>query len=185
MRILIHACCGPCLSGVVTGIRQCGWNWDVFAYFYNPNIHPFSEWLARRRAFFQVLRKLGVDGYAPWVWDATRWLRECILARSRCECCYEMRLREAARFAAEHGFSSFTTTLTISPYQPRELIWDVGRRVAEKFGVEFLPVDFTEFYPNVRRMVGELGIYSQKYCGCILSEAEAWAQRMNARWLKI
>jgi len=185
MRVLLHTCCGPCLSGVISGIRRQNWNWDVFAYFYNPNIQPFSEWLKRRRAFFRTLISLGVDGYAPWVWDAQRWLRKCVMVPSRCECCYRLRLSEAARFAAEHGFTRFSTTLTISPYQPKELIWHIGKQVSEEFGVEFLPEDFSQFYPLVRHMVSELDLYNQRYCGCILSEAEAWAQKMNARWLKI
>ena len=33
----------------------------------------------------------------------------------RCFACYEMRMEEAARLAAEGGYDYFTTTLSISP----------------------------------------------------------------------
>ena len=31
--------------------------------------------------------------------------------------CYRVRMEATARYAAEHGFDSFTTSLLISPYQ--------------------------------------------------------------------
>ena len=54
-KILIHACCADCLSKILTDsqIKQM----DKVVYFYNPNIHPRSEYLARLCAIQAVCKE--------------------------------------------------------------------------------------------------------------------------------
>ncbi|MEI3305755.1 MAG: epoxyqueuosine reductase QueH [Dysosmobacter sp.] len=57
------------------------------------------------------------------------------------------RLEGAAKYAAEHGFSAFTTTLLASTYQNHEAIAEAAERYAERYGVTFL---YRDFRPNFR-----------------------------------
>lgn len=95
----------------------------------------------------------------------------------RCRTCYTMRLSEAARYAAENGYSSFTTTLLISPYQNHELLRRVGMEQAQQYGIEFLYRDFRPLFKAGQEEARALGLYMQKYCGCIFSEEDRYTKK--------
>jgi predicted adenine nucleotide alpha hydrolase (AANH) superfamily ATPase len=116
MKTLLHICCAPCANQPIEVLRTDGF--EVTGFWYNPNIHPFTEYRARRNCVrdYAVTIELPVieqNDYAlrPFV----RTVAEDIA--NRCGKCYEMRLFETARQAAEGGFDSFTSSLFISPYQ--------------------------------------------------------------------
>ena len=96
---------------------------------------------------------------------------------NRCVKCYEFRLTEAARQAAEGGFDSFTSSLFISPYQQHDLMREIAQRAAKEYGVEFLYRDFRPYFKAGQEKARELGFYIQKYCGCIFSEEERYLKR--------
>ena len=60
----------------------------------------------------------------------------------RCGICFEMRLREAAKLAAEGSYDWFTTTLTISPLKNAGRLNTIGQAMGEEYHVAFLPSDF-------------------------------------------
>jgi predicted adenine nucleotide alpha hydrolase (AANH) superfamily ATPase len=82
-----------------------------------------------------------------------------------------------ARYAVEHGFDAVATTLTVSPHQDADAIREAGESAAREAGVAYLDTDFTERYPEATRRSRDLGMYRQNYCGCMLSELEAEAER--------
>jgi predicted adenine nucleotide alpha hydrolase (AANH) superfamily ATPase len=88
---------------------------------------------------------------------------------SRCNMCYSLRMEEAARYASENGFEAFSTSLLVSPYQKHELIKELGDFYAEKYGIVFAYRDFRPGFRHGQQMAKEMGLYRQKYCGCILS----------------
>ena len=92
----------------------------------------------------------------------------------RCFRCYELRLRETARLAAERGFDYFTTTLTISPLKNAAKLNEIGERLGEEYGVAFLPSDFKKKngYKRSVELSEKYGLYRQDYCGCVFSRAE-------------
>ena len=96
----------------------------------------------------------------------------------RCGKCYEMRLEQAAKFAAENGFSSFTSTLFVSPYQQHDRMAEIAARAGEKWGVEFLYRDFRPGFRAGQQQARELGLYMQKYCGCVFSEEERYGKQI-------
>ncbi len=186
MKVLLHSCCGPCLLGAIRYIRDRLPNWDVFAVFYNPNIHPLSEWINRRNGFLDVLEIEGIMGFAPMIWDAKAWFSRCGSGNvDRCGCCYRIRFQWIAQFAQKFGFKYFSTTLTISPYQAKELIYKEAKAVAQEYNIEYLYIDFSPYYRYSEERSKELGIYRQRYCGCVFSEAEAWQMRMKGGWFKL
>ena len=70
--------------------------------------------------------------------------------------------------------SHFTSTLFVSPYQNHELLAETARAAAEEFGVSFLYRDFRPYFREGQDRARALGLYMQKYCGCIFSEEERY-----------
>ena len=55
MKTLLHICCAPCANMPIEVLRGDGL--EVTGYWYNPNIHPFTEYRERRnclRAYAQT-----------------------------------------------------------------------------------------------------------------------------------
>ncbi len=91
--------------------------------------------------------------------------------------CYALRFEETARYAAEHGYDQFTSTLFVSPYQNHELMRQICEQMAEKYGVKYLHRDFSPRFREGQDKARELGLYMQKYCGCIFSEEDRYRKR--------
>jgi hypothetical protein len=88
-------------------------------------------------------------------------------------------LEGTAKYAAEHGFSAFTSTLLASQYQDHEGIVRAAERYAKQYGVEFL---YRDFRPNFRagnQKAREQGFYMQKYCGCVFSEQDRYQKQID------
>jgi predicted adenine nucleotide alpha hydrolase (AANH) superfamily ATPase len=91
----------------------------------------------------------------------------------RCRSCYGLRLEKTAERARVLDFGAFTTTLLISPYQDIEGIAAIGETLAVKYNVEFYFRDFRPYFRDAMVLSRELGLYRQKYCGCIFSREES------------
>ncbi len=173
MNTLLHICCAPCANQCIQVLR--GEGQTVTGFWYNPNIHPYTEYRARR----DCLRSYAEQIALPILEKNDYALRPFVRAvaedlGSRCEKCYEMRLFQAAKTAKEEGFDSFTSSLFISPYQNHEMMCQVAQRAADTYGVEFLYRDFRPYFRAGQDKARELGFYMQKYCGCIFSEEERY-----------
>ena len=60
--------------------------------------------------------------------------------------------------------------MLVSPYQNHEALKQVGEKLAEKYGLEFVYRDFRVGFREGQTKARELGLYMQKYCGCVFSE---------------
>lgn len=176
MNTLMHICCAPCANQPIEVLRGDGL--EVTGFWYNPNIHPFTEYRARRNCLREYatsieLKLLERDDYGlrPFVREVADDIA------GRCVKCYEMRLFETARTAAEGGFDSFTSSLFISPYQNHELMQEVAERAAAAYGVQFLYRDFRPYFRDGQNFAREHGFYMQKYCGCVFSEQERYLKK--------
>ena len=176
MKTLLHICCAPCANQCIEVLQGDGL--EVTGFWFNPNIHPFTEYRARRNTVREYLESIDVrlieqNDYAlrPFV----RAVAEDIA--NRCGKCYEMRLFEAARQAKEGGFDSFTSSLFISPYQNHELMRETAERAGAEYGVDFLYRDFRPYFRAGQDRARELGMYMQKYCGCVFSEEERYLKK--------
>ena len=173
MQTLLHICCAPCANQCIEVLRTD--KIDVTGFWYNPNIHPFTEYRARR----DCLRAYAEEISLPLIERNDYALRPFVRAVAediahRCVKCYEMRLFEAAKQAKEGGFDSFTSSLFISPYQNHELMAQVAQQAADACGVEFLYRDFRPYFKDGQTFAREHGFYMQKYCGCVFSEEERY-----------
>ncbi len=171
-RLLLHICCGPCGIYPFQKLNEEGFAVDGF--FYNPNIHPEEEFDRRREAVYEFSRKnlfkVNFNDYSPEdFFDKTEPSME---KGKRCLTCWTLRLRKTALFARENKFDCFTTTLLISPYQDQAKIREIGENISREEGIGFFYRDFREGFRDSQSMAREMGLYRQKYCGCIYSRVE-------------
>ena len=182
MRLLLHACCGPCLIEPLDELRREADT--VTVAFCNPNIQPYEEYVRRREVLREHAAREGVD-VVELPYDLAGWLEQvgplAQAGEERCKSCFRTRFEATARYAAENGFDAISTTLTVSPYQNPEIIAEEGERAALSAGVVFLHRDFRERYQDATRRSLELGMYRQNYCGCVLSDVEARQAREARR----
>lgn len=178
-RLLLHACCAPCSSYVLEYLRDC---FDITVLYYNPNITEQNEYNKRveeLKRLALIMEKPGssisvLEGnYDPELFfDMARGLEQMPEGGVRCFGCYEMRLRETARLAAEGHYDYFATTLTISPLKNAEKLNEIGEQLGMEYGVAHLPSDFKKKngYKRSVELSEEYGLYRQNYCGCVFSE---------------
>lgn len=178
--LLLHICCGPCLLYPLKVLREK--NIPVKGFFYNPNIHPYQEFKARIQALEEVknLENLEI------IWDRAYGLRVFLdevffqwERPKRCERCYYLRLKKTAKLARDLKASAFSTTLLYSPFQFHELIKEIGEELSSRYGVPFYYEDWRVGYYEGKKRAIELGIYRQKYCGCIFSEEERFNKNLK------
>ena len=176
MKTLLHICCAPCANQCIEVLRTD--KIEVTGFWFNPNIHPFTEYRARRNCLRDYAQTIDLsliekNDYAlrPFI----RSVAEDI--EHRCGKCYEIRLFEAAKQAQEGGFDSFTSSLFISPYQNHDLMRETAERAAAEYGVDFLYRDFRPYFRAGQEFAREHGFYMQKYCGCVFSEEERYVKR--------
>jgi tRNA A37 threonylcarbamoyladenosine dehydratase len=180
MRLLFHCCCGPCSIASVEALIAESETPTLF--WYNPNIHPLTEYRSRRDALSQFssgqkLSLIMIDEYGLELFLQSIGSETKIPAR--CGICYRLRLEKTAAYAAEHGFDAFSTSLLISPYQQHETIHSLGEELATRYGVTFLYRDFRPLFRKGQASARAQGLYMQKYCGCIFSEKERYEKSQN------
>ena len=186
MKLLLHACCGPCSLEPTRFLANEGH--DITIAYMNSNIHPASEYdrrLSTLRAWADRENLPIVEGpYDVRAWEGcvgTVASDTYASREDRCRACYRMRLEEAARYASEHEFDGVSTTLTVSPYQYTDIIREELKRAAGAHGIASLFEDFRPLYDEATRRSRELGMYRQNYCGCRISQAEAEAERRERK----
>jgi predicted adenine nucleotide alpha hydrolase (AANH) superfamily ATPase len=171
--VLLHVCCGPCTIYPLKVLR--GEGLEVQGLFYNPNIHPYTEYKRRLETLTAYADQIGFHVIRDDAYPFEDFLRQVVFREDdRCRTCYRIRLSETARIAKERGFDSFTSTLLYSRYQQHELIIQIAEEEAGKQGVSFLYRDFREGWTEGIRVSKEMGMYRQPYCGCIYSEKERY-----------
>ena len=180
MKLLLHACCGPCACYPTKALVEQGADFTLL--YYNPKIQPYKEFKHRLSA----LRELAEKQDYRLIIDKTYPLEECVKGMLeepgiRCAFCYRMRLRYTAKYAADHGCTAFSTTLLYSPYQKHELIVQAAEAAANEFGVEFYYQDWRPYYQEGVDISLALGLYRQPYCGCVFSERDRYMEQKKPK----
>lgn len=172
MRILLHTCCAPCLVMPLDELRGEGHH--VTAFFFNPNIHPYSEYLRRLDAFNVYAKQVQASTLLKeGDYGLEEWFQQVAFRESqRCRVCFHFRMDVTASIAESQGFDAFSTTLLYSRFQKHELLKTVAEAVSEKYGIPFVYRDWRTGWNEGVRRYRKLGLYRQKHCGCIYSEKE-------------
>lgn len=169
MKLLLHMCCGPCSVYPVNVLLKE--NIIFEGLFYNPNVHPYEEYLKRMGNVGKFSQIANIPVNYVDEFQQEKWEKYDGSSQQRCEMCYSIRLEKAAGFAVERNFNAFTTTLLVSPYQNHDLIKKLGEKYAEQFNIQFYYRDFRQGFRQGQQIAREMGLYRQKYCGCIASFA--------------
>lgn len=181
MKLLLHACCGPCTLEPARILQDEGF--DITIAFYNPNIQPYGEYIKRLEVLKEYAQTAGFK-VVDLPYEQERWEGEVAplgFSAQRCRACYHLRLAELARFAYAEGFEAISTTLSVSPYQQLDVIYQELERSAKQYGLSVVWRDFTPYYDAATELSRELGMYRQDYCGCRFSAVESTRDRIAQR----
>lgn len=144
MKLLLHTCCAPCSIYCIDELKKL--EIDVNVYWYNPNIHPYTEYKLRKDALEKYTKAIKINAIFEDEYGLEEFTKNTIKnLGNRCiNYCYKLRLEKTAKYANENGYNAFSTTLLISPYQKHEQIKLIGEELAKKYDIKFLYKDFRE-----------------------------------------
>jgi len=178
--VLLHCCCAHCAAYSIGHWRRAGY--EVTAFWYNPNIHPFTEHEHRLSAMKSLAQRMNVPLTIAEGYDITSYFRAVAGHEDdRCQHCCRVRLSRTAITARERSFTTFTTTLLISPLQKHELIKEIGAVLAKENSIDFLYADLRKRYSDSRHITKPLDLYRQQYCGCVYSKWEHYSHPEKRR----
>ena len=186
-RLLMHSCCAPCSSYCLSYLAEY---FSITIFYYNPNITSREEYEKRVAEQRRLIRELPVKNpvsfaegrYQPELfYEMAQGMEEIPEGGERCFACYELRQREAVRYAREHGFDYVTTTLSVSPHKNAQKLNEIGIRLGEEYGIPYLVSDFKKRggYVKSIELSREYGLYRQDYCGCEYSKRQREDMRNN------
>lgn len=178
MKLLLHTCCAPCSVYCIDSLREEGI--EPVSYWFNPNIHPYIEYKTRRDTLIEYSKMINLELIIFENYGLREFCKEVIddLDNRCAKYCYRVRMEETAKYAKEHGYDCFSSTLFISPYQKHEELKKVCEEMAEKYDIKFLYRDFRPGFREGQNKARELGLYMQKYCGCVFSEEFRYYDRI-------
>lgn len=173
MKLLMHTCCAPCSVYCIDSLRKE--EIEPTLYWYNPNIHPYIEYKTRRDTLKEYAKSIDIEDVFHEEYGLDEFCKNVVCdLQNRCiNYCYKVRLEDTAKYAKQNGYDTISTTLLVSPYQKHEFIHELGEKIAKEYGLEFLYRDFRVGFREGQAKARELGLYMQKYCGCVFSEQTA------------
>ena len=185
--LFLHACCAPCSSYVLEYLSEY---FNITLFFYNPNISPEAEFKKREDELKSLIRKMPLKNTVNILTgnydndkflEMSKGLEELKEGNERCFKCYELRLRESAKYAKDLGFDYFTTTLSISPHKNAQKLNEIGKQLSDEYGVAYLFSDFKKRngYKRSCQLSELYSLYRQDYCGCIFSKLEAQMRKQQ------
>lgn len=173
-KLLLHSCCGPCSTTVITMLKEY---FDITVFYYNPNIEPREEYEKRKSEQIRLIKELDSEfvkflesDYANEEFrSVTKGLEEEKEGGARCSVCFKLRLEKTALKAKELDYEYFGTTLTVSPYKNSYIINEIGAMLEKNFGVKYLYSDFkkNDGYKKSIELSKKYNLYRQNYCGCL------------------
>ena len=175
MKLLMHTCCAPCSVYCIDTLRKEGI--EPTLYWYNPNIHPYTEYKARRDCLKEYANSINVQAIFEEDYGLDEFCREAVKdLKARCtNYCYPVRLRKTFEYAKENGYDTVTTTLLYSIYQKHDFIKVYMEKLSKEFEIDFLYRDFRVGFWEGHQKAHDIGLYMQKYCGCIFSEEDRYS----------
>lgn len=176
MKLLMHICCANCCLYPLQSLFSR--DIEVKGFWINPNIHPYTEYKLRLEALRQLQKTWDLDIEYIDHYGLKKFLRTVVNHEdNRCIFCYSIRLEETAKTAKKMGLDGFTTSLLVSPYQNFDMITETAQEMSKRYSIPFYMEDFRPGFHEGMKISKELGLYRQKYCGCIYSEMERYVKK--------
>lgn len=176
-KLLLHSCCGPCSSYVITYLKDY---FDITILYYNPNIEPIEEYIKRKKEQIKLIKELDLPNlnFLDCDYDNEKYrnfvtgYENELEGGHRCHLCYELRLQKTCELAKEYGYEYFGTTLTVSPYKNAQILNKIGEQLSNLNNLKWLYSDFKkkEGYKKSIELSKKYELYRQDYCGCLFSK---------------
>lgn len=167
--LLLHSCCGPCSSYVITYLKDY---FEITVYYYNSNIYPIEEYKHREYEQLRLLKALNIK-YLDSIYDdefniVANGLEDLKEGELRCYNCIKYRMENTCVKAKVLNFDYFATTLSVSPHKNALWINEIGLNLEDKYNVKYLVSDFKkeDGYKKSIEIAKEYNLYRQDYCGC-------------------
>ena len=174
--LLLHSCCAPCSSYVLSYLHKY---FKITVVYYNPNIEPALEYFKRKEEQIRFISEayndvafLDCDYDNESFEEMSRGMEQLKEGGARCYNCYKLRLEKTASLASSYDY--FGTTLSVSPHKNAKFINEIGLELEKKYGVSFLIGDFkkNDGYKKSIVFSREYNLYRQDYCGCKYSRRD-------------
>ena len=173
-NLLLHSCCAPCSSHVITYLTNY---FNITILYYNPNISPKEEYEKRKQEQIRLIKEIPTNNklniidcdYDNDIYEKRiKGLEKEPERGKRCTECFNLRLEKTASTAKENKFNFFGTTLTVSPYKNSELINKIGYNLEKEYNIKWIPSDFKkkDGYKKSIELSKKYNLYRQDYCGC-------------------
>nr|WP_314218598.1 epoxyqueuosine reductase QueH [uncultured Campylobacter sp.] len=182
--MLVHICCSVDCDYFLRRLKELTQE-PLIGYFYDPNIHPYGEYVLRMHDSKRVCENLGIK-FISGEYDFQGWLQGARGLENepekgaRCEFCFDFRMQKTAELALSLGERKITTTLLMSPKKSHSQLCGSLQRICERYGLEFIAPDFRKNGGTNEQfaLAKKDALYHQNYCGCIYALA---AQRNDQR----
>ena len=175
--MLVHICCSVDCDYFLRRLKELTQE-PLIGYFYDPNIHPYGEYVLRMHDAKRVCENLGIK-FIPGEYDLQSWLQGAHGLENepekgaRCEFCFDFRMQKTAELALSLGERKITTTLLMSPKKSHSQLCGSLRRICNRHGLEFIAPDFRKNGGTNEQfaLAKKDALYHQNYCGCIYALA--------------
>lgn len=177
--LLLHSCCGPCSSYVITYLKDY---FNITIIYYNPNIEPKEEYIKRKNEQIRLIEELNLPNlnYLDYDYENEVYQKAIVghendlEGGNRCHICYKLRLKKTYELGVKNNFEYFGTTLTVSPYKNAQILNQIGESLIKDNDIKWLYSDFKkkDGYKKSIELSKEYKLYRQDYCGCLFSKKE-------------
>ncbi len=176
MGVLVHICCSVDSSYYLRKLQEELPGEELVGFFYDPNIHPYSEYYLRMIDARRSCERLGI-AFVEGEYDVAGWL-EAVRGfetepekGKRCTVCFDNRLETSAKEAQKRGLDKVTTTLLMSPKKDLTTLERVSLSLQKRYGLEFFVKDFRKNGGTQAQFAlsKEEQNYHQNYCGCLFA----------------
>ena len=102
MNLLLHTCCAPCSIYCIEELKERKIETSLF--WYNPNIHPYKEYEARRNCLKDYAKSINIKAIVKEDYGLKQFCKNVVNdLENRCRnYCYKIRLEETAKYAKEN-----------------------------------------------------------------------------------
>lgn len=184
--LLLHSCCGPCSSYVLSYLQNY---FKITIFYYNPNIDTLEEFEKRLEEQKRLIKEMHldipvIDEYNHHDFEEiAKGLEDSPEGGNRCFKCYRLRLTKTAKKAKDEHFDFFGTTLSVSPYKNADKLNSIGLELEKEVGIKYLVSDFKKKngYITSIELSRKYNLYRQDYCGCIYSKRQRELKKMEVK----
>ena len=176
IELLVHICCSVDSHFFLKKLKETLPDEKLVGFFYDPNIHPFSEYKLRlqdvKRSCEKLKIKLIEGKYDIKNWfDKIKGFEEEEEKGKRCDICFDVRLEISAKKAIEIGEKSITTTLFMSPKKSHKQLNLSLKKVEAEYKLNIFAPDFRSNGGTAAQflLAKKDKLYHQNYCGCMFA----------------